>query len=187
MIDYVFEHNGYTIEIHRDEDPESPREWDNLGTIVAFHQKYNLGDKHEYNSKDYNGWNELKKQIIKDHRPVIILPIYMMNHSGLSITTNPSFFQAIDPQHFDWGQIGFIFVSREKILKEYKRKIITAKIKKEFQKIEDSLISEIEIYNKYLKGDVFGYIVKKDDEEIDSCWGIFDYQQAIDEAKSNAS
>jgi hypothetical protein len=35
----------YTLTILLDEWAESPREWDNLGTIYAAHRKYNLSDE----------------------------------------------------------------------------------------------------------------------------------------------
>ena len=31
------EYKGYTIKVKLDEDNESPREWDNLGTMTCFH------------------------------------------------------------------------------------------------------------------------------------------------------
>lgn len=38
------DYKGYTIKIYHDEDAESPRDWDNLGEMVCFHRRYNLGD-----------------------------------------------------------------------------------------------------------------------------------------------
>ena len=35
MIDDNINYRGYTIEIDQDEFPESPREWDNLGTMIC--------------------------------------------------------------------------------------------------------------------------------------------------------
>lgn len=43
---------AYTIFIYPDEYPDNPRDWDNTGTMVCFHSRYNLGDKHEYTGKD---------------------------------------------------------------------------------------------------------------------------------------
>lgn len=43
-----FEVNGLNVRIVIDEDPESPRERDNLGTMVCWHRRYNLGDKHSF-------------------------------------------------------------------------------------------------------------------------------------------
>lgn len=38
------EYRGCTIRIEQDDNPESPREWNNVGTMVCFHDRYNLGD-----------------------------------------------------------------------------------------------------------------------------------------------
>lgn len=39
---------GFTLKIVADDSPESPREWDNLGTMVCFARRYDLGDKHNH-------------------------------------------------------------------------------------------------------------------------------------------
>lgn len=36
------DYKGMTIKVCYDENPESPREWDNLGTIYSNHRDYNL-------------------------------------------------------------------------------------------------------------------------------------------------
>jgi len=40
------------LKIYHDEDCESPRTWNNLGTMVCWHSRYNLGDPHDYRDKD---------------------------------------------------------------------------------------------------------------------------------------
>ena len=178
-------HNGFTIEIHADEDAESPRDnCDNLGKVFCFHDKYNLGDKNDYDSNQFSSWDELEKAIEKDFRPVVILPVYMMDHSSLSISTDPTWFQACDSQGWDWGQIGFAFVSREDALKEHNAKRLSPKIKKESERI---LQSEVDEWGKYINGEVYGYIVKDEEgEEVDSCWGFIGYDYVIEEAKQSA-
>lgn len=41
-----------TIVIKNDPEPESPREWDNVGTMVCWHSRYNLGDEQPSCSSD---------------------------------------------------------------------------------------------------------------------------------------
>ena len=41
----TYRKDNQILEIFVDEDPTSPREWDNLGTIIAYHPDYILGDK----------------------------------------------------------------------------------------------------------------------------------------------
>ena len=44
--------NGLTLRVIPDEYADSPREWDNLGTMICFHGRYDLGDKHSYRNQD---------------------------------------------------------------------------------------------------------------------------------------
>ncbi len=44
--------DDFVLEIVYDDCCESPREWHNLGKMVCFHDRYNLGDKHNYNSPE---------------------------------------------------------------------------------------------------------------------------------------
>ena len=145
--------------------PKSPRDWDNLGTMICFHRRYDLGDKHNYSSDDYNSWEEMKQAIIKEENPAVILPLYMYDHSGISISTTP--FSC----RWDSGQIGFILVSKKKVLEEFGGKIVTAKLKERIEKI---LEGEVETYSQYVEGDVYGFqIVDEDDNIVDSCYGFY--------------
>lgn len=159
---------GGSLLIIPDDSPESPRDWDNLGTMVCFHKRYNLGDKHEYRSCDFRNWGELEAQIEKEHKPALILPMYMMDHSGLTISCDPEMFRACDPQGFDWGQIGFIFVSKAKARAEFKA------TKDRLARVEAALLAEVAAYDQYMRGDVYGYVLKDaEGEETDSCWGFY--------------
>ncbi len=155
-----------TITIERDDNPESPRDWDDVGTMIAFHGRYTLGDKdHGYNSKDYNGWDEMEAAIVKDNPGGVILPLYLYDHSG--ITMNTTGFSC----PWDSGQVGFIVASAAKIRESFMVKRITAKVR---QRAEDSLRSEVEVFDQYLTGDVYGFVVKDDDGEVtESCWGFY--------------
>ena len=174
----------YKIEVIQDESPSSPREDDNLGTMVCFHGRYDLGDKHNYKSGDYNGWDEMEKSIIKNENVGVILPLYLYDHSGITISTSP--FSC----NWDSGKIGFIFISKEKMLKEYGGKIVTQTLK---DKVEGYLKSEVETYDQYLTGDVYGYKVFKvetcelgceHEEELESCWGYYGEDNCMEEGVS---
>jgi len=174
---------NYKIEIIQDCDPESPRTWDNLGTMVCFHGRYNLGDKHSYSSRDYDSWDEMEKAIIKNEDVAVILPLYLYDHSGITISTT-----SFDCR-WDSGQIGFIFISKKKVREEYSINRITKEWK---EKVTKYLEGEVEAYDQYLRGDIYGYKVSKisvcdlgceHEEEIDSCWGFYGEDNAFEEAK----
>lgn len=90
---------------------------------------------------------------------------------------------------WDSGCVGFIYISRAKVRKEFGWKRIT---KAREQQIMKYLEGEVETYDQYLTGDVYGFIVEErpaavfdsdgepvevDDDELweetDACWGFF--------------
>ena len=157
--------DGTKLMITHDYMAESPREWDNLGTMVCFHGRYNLGDKHEYNAGDFSSMEEIEDQIRKDNDALIVLPLYLYDHSGITINTTGFSCQ------WDSGQVGFIYISKEKARKEYSVKRISKLLKK---RIEGYLVSEVKIYDQFICGDIWGYqFIDTNGDEIDSCWGFY--------------
>lgn len=180
------EFGEYIIKVEQDDMNESPREWDNLGTMYCWHSRYNLGD---YNDNPYSSPNamihdlsglfedELTEYLteedlekcydaaIKNH---IILPLYLYDHGG--ITMNTTGFSC----GWDSGQVGYIVMSYENIRKEYNWKNIT---KKRREQIEKYLTGEVETYDHYLTGSVYWYSIEKgeDEELVDSCGGFYGY------------
>jgi len=172
------EYKGYTITIKQDEDPVNPREeWDNLGTMICFHGRYRLGDKHDLKHEDFKGWSHLKKYIKNKLKGHIILPLYAYEHSG--ITMNTTGFSC----SWDSGQVGFIYITAEKIRQEYSAIRISKKLK---ERVTGYLVGEVETFDQFLTGDVWGYTVSKEDDENvdDSCWGFFGDKYCLEEAKS---
>ncbi len=168
----TIEYNGHTIEIHQDLDPQNPRtEYDNLGTMVCFHNRYDLGDRgHGYDKGDFDSWDELEAQIYKDNDVAVCLPLYLYDHSG--ITMNTTGFSC----RWDSGQVGFIFISKEKARSEYSAKRISPKLR---GRLTTYLKNEVETYDHYLTGSVYGYqIVDQAGADVDSCWGFFGDHEA---------
>lgn len=164
MLEKTIKNDKYRIEIHTDEDTESPRNWENLGKMVCFHKRYDLGDKHDYDHNYYDGWEAMEKDIIKKENVAVILPLYLYDHSGITISTS-SF-----NDRWDSGMIGFIYMTKKDAIENYGKKIMTPKVKERALK---NLEGEVETYDQYLTGDVYGFKVFEDDEETDSCWGFY--------------
>jgi len=167
----------YELKIEQDTNPYSPREDDNLGTMVCFHKRYELGDKTDYRSEDYDSWDELEKGIIENEGEVIILPLYLYDHSGITISTSPF------GCNWDSGRIGFIFMSKHKIKKE----------EIDETKVEQYLIDEVKVYDQYLTGDVWGYNVyevstcdkgHEHKELVESCYGFYGHDECESEGHS---
>jgi len=183
-----FELQNKTVNIYYDGDGESPRDWDNLGNIVCFHSRYNLGDDHDFKSwqqwivalaeehlepyqDKISGWytNELWEYAAYNNIPnpdmsgnyplnalndlldkhYIILPIYAYEHGGIILNT--SGFSC----PWDSGQIGYIYVSKDKVRKDFGWKNIT---KQRTARIESYLTNEIKILSQWVMGEVFYFV-----------------------------
>jgi len=134
-----------------------PRDDDNLTKMVCFHNKYIIGDKHDYNRNDYSSWKELKADIMKNEDVVLIKPLYAYIHGGVTISTEP--FSC----GWDSGQVGYIYVTRQQIESH-------GVDEKEIERI---LNAEVNTYKQYLCGDVYGFMCYKDGKVVDSCGGFY--------------
>jgi hypothetical protein len=167
-----------TLKIIPDSDPINPREEeDNLSLMVFEHRRYSLGDKYaksilaEKLSIIDNNFS-LQELVTKAEKQGLIFyttPVYMYDHSGVSLSTTP--FSC----PFDSGQIGVAIVFNDKVKEEYGVKRFTKKKKEEILEIvKRNVEGEISIYSSYVEGDVYGFqILDDDDEVIDSCYGFY--------------
>lgn len=198
------------VRIIADSDPESPREWENVGTMVCWHRRYNLGDQQpsesageymqslaigecerlaeliEYWENDGYEWlrelgdshdqayrnsGEHIRSLIQHvlDQKFIILPLYLYDHSGITMSTG----RFSCP--WDSGQVGFIYCTIERGISECGS----------VENAEKCLRGEVEAYDQYLTGDVYGYVIEEADDyglgedddldwsEVDSCWGFY--------------
>ena len=193
-------HANCDISIEYDRDAANPRtDWDHLGTMVCWHDKHTLGDtdglsklKEDLRASTYyrDWWEDyynedmlyfdqpadLRTAMIRCH--FVYLPLYVYEHSG--ITMSASSFSC----PWDSGQVGFIYMTRAKAIENWGKKVCTLKV---FNSALDCLNAEVDEYDQYLTGQVYGFIVEhKESEEQDSCWGFFGADYCISEAKDIA-
>jgi hypothetical protein len=197
-------------------------EWDNFGHMACWHRSYNLGDCEKgtgrrnwtpiHENTDamlahitgaHPDDSELEyKEALADiwdraNKLAVILPLRLFDHSGISMSVG-SGAHPFDPGGWDSGQVGWIYATEEDAKKnwgikswdettECDGKTITYR---EYSEI--LLRGEVETYDQYLTGDVYGFVLVKktpktwvnkddptetvdeiDEEEVDSCWGFF--------------
>ena len=193
------EYKGYTIKIEYDEDTQNPRtEWDSAGTMVCWHSRYNLGDmesnglkgrehrsypisknysepidllyelagidREEYQEQQYEEvgeYNDMSRadlfKVIEE-KGTIIKGLFLYDHSGITISTG----RFSCP--WDSGQVGWIYITKDKIEKEGWTP----------EQADKYLEGEVEVYDNYLTGEVYGFRIEDaDGEEIESCWGYY--------------
>jgi hypothetical protein len=167
----TFKVNNLTVNLFYDEDTESPRQWDNLGEMVCFHRRYSLGDKHTFRSPE-----EVEEFLSKT--PHVALPLYLYDHSGITMSTSP--FSC----PWDSGRVGIIYVTLAQLRTEYNVKRITKTVREKAIKV---LQSEVEEYDRFIRGEVYRYeILDENGEEVDSCGGFIGLDYAIEAAREAA-
>jgi len=174
----TIEHKGHTIEIFPDtHEGDGPRDWDNLCELHCWHRNMNLGDENYY--LDSVDEERKLKDVLKEAKKNrdIVLKLYIYQHSGVALSLDRTG-QFCCP--WDAGQVGYVIIRRKPALEEWGKKILSPKFRK---KLISIAYGEIQTYNQYLCGDIYGYVI---DDDEDSCWGYYGEEgkeQAITEAK----
>lgn len=175
----TYEKHGLKVTIYLDPEPFDPRkEYDNLGIMVCRHSRYTLGDEPDKGNVDVSvacriakhaeSWMEAERGIAEEFGPVIMLPLFLYAHSG--ITMNTGGFSC----RWDSGRVGLIFVTLAKVREEYGVKRVTKALR---ERVEGYLRQEVKTYDEFLTGEVYGFVVEgtnADGEQVhDSCWGFY--------------
>lgn len=228
----------YRLTVEQNDYADDPREaFDNLSTMVCWHRRYSLGDKHNYygiedffqdlckevlnkglDETDELFWKDMLKMLV-DSDLIYIKQLNLYDHSGLTISTSEAY-----PYNDRWdaGPVGFVYITKELVFKEcggipvkdengkyvmvehkhegypstYSVKTIPLTDDNWKERAEMTVEAEVEMYDDYLRDDVYGYIlsekvhyrdearcphcneiIKVDEydewEEVDSCWGFY--------------
>ena len=175
------------LQVIEDAAPDNPRMMGNPGMMVCWHRRYSLGDEHSYrdgtdflstlatgkdfyerereendalaNDREYDNpcdWDRDKifTAIRKNH---VILPLYLYDHSGITVSTSPF------ACRFDSGQVGWIYISKEKTFDTF-----SDATEENWQMLgEARLLHEVAVYDDYLTGNVFGCLLHTLDEKLE--------------------
>lgn len=144
----------YRLKVEYDDWAESPREWDNLCTIFSQRGNWDIGDKGFSYPKDEapNKYEEYKER--QERGEIFMVPIYVYEHSGMTISLS-SFG---DP--WDSGVGAFIFVEKKKVFAELDG--VTEENWR--QKAYKAMEQEVDIYDQYIRGEVYGWYIEKAEE-----------------------
>lgn len=135
------------------------------------------------NQEETEDWEQSGVRVLRDYYPeamrklwdvahdvAIILPLWLYDHSGLSIAAGNG-----NPFHCPWdsGQVGYVYVTKENARSEYGWERISKKRREFLVKI---ILGEVRTYRQYLTGQVYGFVAKDENGKvIDSCMGFYGY------------
>lgn len=189
----------HRVRLVPDEDRMNPRrDFDHLGILLAEHRRYghDLGDVEADDVaafvaemrevSDQPLIESLVKHLVRQHGATAVLPVYLYDHSGLSVSSGPNLVGADDlniPTRTGWdsGLLGFIYDTAEQ-REEWQ---IT---EPDPEQVAATLAGEVTELNQYLTGQVYGYVVEErngsedDWVEVGSCWGLYGDEHAREAA-----
>lgn len=178
---YLYESTKYgnnIIEVVYDSDPESPREWENVGTMDVLYRNLTIKES-DIDYREIESEEQLLKAI-HDDGALVILPLMIYDHSGLHIYVGTT------GDRWDSSRVGYIYATEKSIIANFGADYDLAKV-------EELLRIEVELFDKYLKGEVYGYRIYAqttcgschhiEKEEVDSCYGFFSPEDAMERAK----
>ena len=210
---WEYEGKKYLAHVQLDEMANDPRNRDTLTIMACFHNMYILGDDLEDKTpEEFWQWlvreNVPEKEIYEavaagkltglrldavadhlyddltvQHCMILMepyaewLPLWLYDHSGITMSCGARTGQYADP--WDSGYVGWIIAMKDTIMREFG----TLTDKTWRKRAIETMESDVDIYNKYITNDVYGYTLyapeSVEDEdgfdlaEKDSCWGFY--------------
>jgi hypothetical protein len=186
-----FEHAGFTIELHTDDDPMSPGDWDQLGTMHSFDRGSELrgfgdtfGDGSEAWERERPGLT-IRYLRMSKQQPAVLFQLQDYGSGGMRIL-------ALDDDE-DRSATGYISTTPARIAELcgppqipsdpfYAPRTWPATGPSAYPNWEGSaedwvrgqLRAQLREWDAYVSGEVVGYVVKDArGEHVDSCWGFY--------------
>lgn len=131
-----------------------------------------------------------KLEMVEETGEIVWLPISMYEHSGINIWLGST--SGHPDARWDCSTIGFAYVERKTAEKEGALRAGNDGLYNGYKSWQEwayaMMEGEMETYNQYVTGQVFGYMVEGGDGYCDdSCWGFYgtdDIPYMIEEAKA---
>ena len=186
--------NKAKAELVYDQHAATPREWDNLGTIlIAPNKSHWIANRDsavdtsiQKGKNPFEHWENLRREQLKLKKSEIAIgcPITKYEHGEI-------FLQLGYKSGWDYTVSGFVYVTKETLRKEYGVKRITKSI---IEHAKNRLQDELDMLTAWLNGECYGWYVKeyaltddgldwKEVDTLDNCWGYLDRDYAFDSMK----
>lgn len=179
MTDTIELDGGYRVDIDAMEHAENPlKDSDcHIGELVLWRrarQEYDWNTSDKY-AELLDRWHErvqgrptdrdyavLDRWLRVFHGVPVILPVALLDHSGLAVRLGTSFM--CDPGGWDTSHLGFWMATPELIEQSGVK----------LEGLEEGLRNDFTEFAGWVSGEVYGFrITDPQGEEVDSCWGFY--------------
>lgn len=143
----------HRIKISPDDCPESPREWDTLGTMIGWHRRHVVGDEDIGRDVRDGRMGGTPEDALRMHAGValdalVYLAVHCYEHGSVTYQTAPFACE------WDSGQVGWIYTTRDKAAECFGEDASDERIAK-------ALRAEVDTYNAWANGNVWGFDIEK--------------------------
>jgi hypothetical protein len=160
------EKGGFVGRIFYDEDPQSPKDWDQLGTMITWHRRHVFDlDGGKQGFEHGQDWLDANKTAI-DSGDLVYINVGMGDHSGIWLYEGEREYPGAE---WDSGQVGFLFCWKS----DYEKMCDQATEGWQAKALE-CLRAELTTWDQWARGDIYGYTIEDPSGEVvDSCWGFY--------------
>lgn len=177
----TFEHAGLTCELHYDEEPSSPADWDQLGTLYGFRsltREYGFTEAADGEAEDAfeRGGSALLVRYLRTARGEYAVPFRFVDYGSGGARIHAT---SIDDERAS----GYIATTRkrfEELCGAWGYKPADYDGTPE-QWLEHTLADELESWNNWVQGNVYGYVVRDQRGDVlESVWGFYPDGDGLD-------
>lgn len=149
----------YQVAIEQSSDVEDPcGAWDMLGKILCFHPRHKFGHDEGFTKESFDVY-------MKDNPEDFYFPLYMYDHSGVTISLTPF------NDRWDSMQIGYVWVKRDEAEKEFGSQLEVDKdsLTRPLQlrvKVLECIQNDVKSVDMWLTGDVWNFIVTDENGDV---------------------
>lgn len=164
----------YLLTVEYDDDScFDPRDEYNMTTMICWHRRYKLGDRHKYEDIESFLYDLCQKvlqksqdevesmtckemlKLLEESNLICIKQLNLYDHSGITISTSSAY-----PYNDRWDSspVGFVYITKGDLIADG---IVSDNNENWKEAAEPIIESEVQIYDYFLRGEVYSFTLEE--------------------------